>query len=505
MNIIYDTLLGKFRVNTGGISSITPGAGITVDDSDPNNIILSSTSNIEVVSSYSFLPNPSTVNGLFYFCENSEGSKWLPGTWGGTYYADGLYYSNGSDWIFTKTPAQATQLIVDAGLNNETFVTPFTLKNAAQWATKSDIGHTHPNDHTHTNKTILDATEESFTTIQKNKLNGIEAGAQVNNISNLNATDLIDGTDSTLHFHSSDRNRANHTGTQLATTITEDTTHRFVSDAEKTTWNGKQNALGFTPEDTANKSTSTLDSASSVKFPVWSAILSYFSALQIRSILGVSVLSGSNTGDETTSSIQTKRPLKTINSTSIEGSGNITIIDSSKEPIINAGTISQYWRGDKSWQTLDKSSVGLSNVDNTSDINKPISNAAQTALNLKADKSITITINGITQDLSANRIWSITGGGSSLNTIQNLESFNFGQEEDSITKTIASALVTQSNLKSFLVIPQETIETSLDDFKLNGVSFSIENIIDNVSFDIRAIASNNASGIYTINYILNYQ
>lgn len=35
-----------------------------------------------------------------------------------------------------------------------------------------------------------------------------------------------------------------------------------------------------------------------------------------------------------------------------------------KEPTILAGTTSQYWRGDKSWQTLDKSAVGLGNVDN---------------------------------------------------------------------------------------------------------------------------------------------
>ena len=55
-----------------------------------------------------------------------------------------------------------------------------------------------------------------------------------------------------------------------------------------------------------------------------------------------------------------------------------------KEPTIAAGTTSQYWRGDKTWQTLDKSAVGLSNVDNTSDANKPISTATQTALNLKA-------------------------------------------------------------------------------------------------------------------------
>lgn len=36
-----------------------------------------------------------------------------------------------------------------------------------------------------------------------------------------------------------------------------------------------------------------------------------------------------------------------------------------KEPPITAGTTGQYWRGDKSWQTLDKSAVGLGNVENT--------------------------------------------------------------------------------------------------------------------------------------------
>jgi hypothetical protein len=37
---------------------------------------------------------------------------------------------------------------------------------------------------------------------------------------------------------------------------------------------------------------------------------------------------------------------------------------SSKENTIASGTTSQYWRGDKSWQTLDKSAVGLGNVVN---------------------------------------------------------------------------------------------------------------------------------------------
>ena len=52
-----------------------------------------------------------------------------------------------------------------------------------------------------------------------------------------------------------------------------------------------------------------------------------------------------------------------------------------KEDTITAGTTSQYYRGDKTFQTLDKTAVGLGNVDNTSDANKPISTATQTALN----------------------------------------------------------------------------------------------------------------------------
>jgi hypothetical protein len=80
--------------------------------------------------------------------------------------------------------------------------------------------------------------------------------------------------------------------------------------------------------------------------------------------------------------------IKTINSTSLLGSGNVAV-----EPTITAGTTSQYYRGDKTFQTLDKSAVGLSNVDNTSDANKPISTATQTALNAKQN-TLTLTTTG---------------------------------------------------------------------------------------------------------------
>jgi len=59
-----------------------------------------------------------------------------------------------------------------------------------------------------------------------------------------------------------------------------------------------------------------------------------------------------------------------------------------KEEVITAGTTSQYFRGDKTWQTLDKASVGLTNVDNTSDVNKPVSTAQQTAIDAKVADAI---------------------------------------------------------------------------------------------------------------------
>jgi len=63
----------------------------------------------------------------------------------------------------------------------------------------------------------------------------------------------------------------------------------------------------------------------------------------------------------------------------------LTATVSGKEPTISAGTTVQYFRGDKTFQPLDKSAVGLANVDNTSDAAKPISTATSTALSGKSD------------------------------------------------------------------------------------------------------------------------
>ncbi len=59
------------------------------------------------------------------------------------------------------------------------------------------------------------------------------------------------------------------------------------------------------------------------------------------------------TGNAATATTATKfQTARTINGVSFDGSANITVADSTKEPTITVGSNSQYWRGDKSWQNL---------------------------------------------------------------------------------------------------------------------------------------------------------
>lgn len=145
--------------------------------------------------------------------------------------------------------------------------------------------------------------------------------------------------------------------------ITQDSTHRFATDAEKTTWNAKQNALGYTPENVTNKQTDL--TASATKYPTVNAV---------------------NTGLSTNlSAAQSYADGKVIDSiadsdTTHAPSRN-AVFDAlaTKESIITATTSADYYRGDKTFQPLNKAAVGLSNVDNTSDANKPVSTAQATA------------------------------------------------------------------------------------------------------------------------------
>jgi hypothetical protein len=48
---------------------------------------------------------------------------------------------------------------------------------------------------------------------------------------------------------------------------------------------------------------------------------------------------------------------RTINGVSFDGTANVTVADSTKEPSITAGTAAQYWTGSKTWATLNAAAV----------------------------------------------------------------------------------------------------------------------------------------------------
>ena len=136
------------------------------------------------------------------------------------------------DTLATENDLQSH--VTDVNNPHSVTKTQVGLSNVPNLDTTTAVAQTH----THSNKSVLDATTASFTTAQSTKLGSIETGAQVNNISNINATDLTDGGDSSLHYHSSDRSRSNHTGTQSADTITDGTTNKVYTSIERTKLSG---------------------------------------------------------------------------------------------------------------------------------------------------------------------------------------------------------------------------------------------------------------------------
>lgn len=94
--------------------------------------------NVDIIHvlNFSALPDPTTVS-LYdvYVVDNEQGTPWLPGRIGGTYYPAGAYYSNLIKWVYSESASQATQLEVDSGTVTDKFVTPSTLNNYDRWAT----------------------------------------------------------------------------------------------------------------------------------------------------------------------------------------------------------------------------------------------------------------------------------------------------------------------------------------------------------------------------------
>jgi len=127
--------------------------------------------------------------------------------------------------------------------------------------------------------------------------------------------------------------------------------------------------------------------------------------------------------------------------------------------------------GDKTFQILNKNSVLLNNVDNTSDLNKPISTATQTALNFKNDiinSGSNLTVNSITDNIGNIR----TG----INNLTN----KFYQ-----LIYVAGQFGSDNNLGYTLNNPKQTIQNALNDNLSNtGINLIISPWIYNENITI---------------------
>ena len=113
---------------------------------------------------------PSSGQGFFW---NTDSSKFVFSTPSGSmvYPGVGIAVSTGSAWGASLTD------------------------NSSDWNTAYSLSHSH------TNKATLDLVESAFLDADSTKLAGIEDGAEANNISDGDATDLTDGNNTTLHKH----------------------------------------------------------------------------------------------------------------------------------------------------------------------------------------------------------------------------------------------------------------------------------------------------------------
>lgn len=123
--------------------------------------------NVDIIHvlNFSALPDPTTVS-LYdvYVVDNEQGTQWLPGRLGGTYYPAGAYYSNLVKWVYSESASQATQLEVDAGTVTDKFVTPSTLNNYSGW-NKTKVGLSNVvNADTTTTSNISDSSNKRFVT-----------------------------------------------------------------------------------------------------------------------------------------------------------------------------------------------------------------------------------------------------------------------------------------------------------------------------------------------------
>lgn len=190
-----------------------------------------------------------------------------------------------------------------------------------------------------------------------------------------NHTDLTDAGDSTLHYHATDRALGNATGTlAIGNGGTGQTTANAALNAllpAQATNSGKALITNGTDATWTAITSGTVTSVALTMptgFSVAGSPITSSGTLAVTTTLN-GILKGDGLGAITTATASTDYAPATSGTAILKGNGtggfSSAAAGTDYEAPIAAGTTAQYWRGDKSWQTLDKSAVGLGSVENT--------------------------------------------------------------------------------------------------------------------------------------------
>lgn len=279
-------------------------------------------------------------------------------------------------------------------------LTDIATRNHADLQNINTASYTHLTSANHT-----DLTDGGATTLHKH-----DHAAQDNlnsesyyHLTQANHTDLTDGGDSTLHYHAADRALGNATGTlaignggtgqttanaALNALLPSQATHSgkaLITNGTDTAWTAVTSGTvtsvaltmptGFSVSGSPVTSSGTLAVTTTLngilKGDGLGAITTATaSADYAPATSGGAILKGNGTGGFSSAAAGTdyQAPIGTISGIA-KGNGANALTAATAgtdyESPIAAGTTAQYWRGDKSWQTLDKSAVGLGSVENT--------------------------------------------------------------------------------------------------------------------------------------------
>ena len=162
------------------------------------------------------------------------------------------------------------------------------------------------------------------------------------------------------------------------------------------------------------------------------------------------------------------------------GDGNLHVPatgNTSNGMVLKAGNTD----GSIAWATLTRTDVGLGNVDNTRDADKPISTATQTALNAKQDKLVSGTSIKTINGASILGNGDITAGDVTLTGIQTLT--NKTLNGSVLTGTVE---VTGSYSSNVVSMVSTNINCSLGNYftaSINGsITFTVSNVPSNMAY-----------------------